>query len=118
MSFFIDWRQNRQLQSIDQATDRIDSKAQRATEAVTHLQTEVERLQLLTHAMWSLLSEKLGVTEQALIERVREIDLSDGVLDGKRKQSAAVPCPGCNRPNNRRHTRCMYCGAELPPSLP
>jgi hypothetical protein len=60
-------------------------------------------------AMWSILEEKLGVTEAQLAERVREIDMRDGKLDG-RYAPEAMECPKCKRTMSVRHNRCMYCG--------
>ena len=46
-------------------------------------QTTIDTLALSCAAMWELLSEKLGVTEQELLAKIEEIDLRDGKLDGK-----------------------------------
>ena len=62
-------------------------------------------------AMWSIISEKTGVTEEQLIERVKQIDLMDGAADGKLKRQIAK-CSACGRVMSPRHTKCLYCGAE------
>lgn len=76
------------------------------------LSERIERLSLVNEALWSLLREKLGLTEEQLADRVREVDLSDGQLDG-RVRHPAVPCPKCGRTVSRRRDRCLYCGAAL-----
>ena len=61
--------------------------------------------------MWELLRDRSNLSEEALLEKVREVDLRDGALDGK----VTVPpqkCPQCGRTVSRRHRRCIYCGAE------
>lgn len=77
----------------------------------------MDRLALLTTALWSLASERLGITEEELQARVQQIDLSDGKLDGR----VAVPtsqCPKCSRQISRRHRTCLYCGTALPVTFP
>jgi hypothetical protein len=74
------------------------------------VQRQLDSLLLVNMAMWSILEEKLGVTEAQLAERVREIDLRNGKLDG-RYAPEGVECPKCHRIMSVRHKRCMYCGA-------
>lgn len=86
----------------------------RLDEIVEHnaaLEDRLDKLLLINMAMWSFIEEKLGVTEDRLAERVREIDLRDGTLDGRPPQTAAI-CEQCNRPMSRRHARCLYCGGQ------
>jgi hypothetical protein len=71
----------------------------------------VDRLTLICMAMWELVSAKTDLTEDDLVAKVREIDLRDGVEDGKLKIQANQ-CPQCDRMMSRRHSRCLYCGAE------
>ena len=86
-----------------------------AREALTQ-QAEVEarldRTLLAFEAMWTLLRDKLGVTDQELVQRINELDLSDGKLDGKVRKSP-VSCPSCGRTLSRRFPKCMYCGQAV-----
>ena len=43
-----------------------------------------------------------------VLERMNQLDLTDGRLDGRITKSA-VACPKCNRTITRRHAKCMYC---------
>ena len=86
----------------------------RAAEAVAtaqDIERRLDRLTLICMAMWSFLSEKTGVTEEQLMERVKTIDLMDGVADGKLHRQVAK-CQSCGRVMSPRHQRCLYCGAE------
>ena len=76
------------------------------------LEDKIDRLTLICMGMWSLLKEKGGCTEQELADVVREIDLSDGRLDGKVKRRKLLECSRCKRVMAPRHIRCIYCGAE------
>jgi ribosomal protein S27AE len=93
--------------------DAIDAgnKADVAARTARDLEARIERLTLVNLAMWSLLREKLGFTEENLLDRVREIDLQDGVLDGKVARQT-TQCSKCGRMRSARHNRCLYCGHE------
>jgi hypothetical protein len=67
---------------------------------------------MVCQALWTILSEKLQVTEEELVNRVNDIDLSDGQLDGKVRRTAAE-CPKCSRKVARRFPRCIYCGTMM-----
>jgi uncharacterized OB-fold protein len=61
--------------------------------------------------MWSLLKGQTGLTDTALTARIRDIDLRDGVEDGKLTPNVQN-CEKCGRTMAPRHKRCMYCGSE------
>ena len=87
------------------------SAANRAKQDVGQLEDRVDRLSLVCMAMWSLLRDKTNLTEQDLLDRVKLIDLLDGVEDGKATKTVSQ-CSDCNRPMNPRHKKCIYCGNE------
>jgi hypothetical protein len=78
-------------------------------EDLRELQYQVARLALLNQALWELLSERLGLTEEDLLRLALDIDLRDGIPDGKITHRA-ISCPQCGRTVNSKHQRCLYCG--------
>jgi hypothetical protein len=76
---------------------------------VKELRHQVERLSLLNQALWELIRDKAGLTDADLERVAGEIDLRDGVADGK-IGGGAVTCPTCRRVSNSRHYKCLYCG--------
>lgn len=90
-----------------------DSSRQAAAshERVRQLEESLARLALLNAAMWSLLKDRTGLTDAALSARMRDIDLRDGVEDGKFTPSVQT-CQKCNRTMAPRHRHCIYCGGE------
>ena len=86
-------------------------KAEDAQATTQRLEERVDRLVLINMALWSLLKEATGLTDEQLNERVREIDLSDGYLDG-RVRTAPQQCPNCQRTLDQKHHRCLYCGYQ------
>lgn len=97
--------------SGDPAAGLAEAEAQRARRAAEHVEDRLDRLVLVNMALWSLLQEKTGLTEQDLMDRVQQVDLSDGQLDGKARKPLAK-CPDCDRMMSPRHRRCLYCGAD------
>ncbi len=77
--------------------------------------TQVETLVLANQAMWELLSEKCGVTDNDLIKKMNEIDLRDGKLDGKLEvtRATATDCHDCGKKISKRRSTCYWCGARL-----
>lgn len=96
------------------ASERERAREARA-EAVTYqsnikeLQHQVERLSLMNQALWELIRERAGLTDADLETKAREVDLRDGLADGK-LSTIAVKCPSCLRVCNSKHHKCLYCG--------
>jgi hypothetical protein len=88
------------------------ASAAAAARQVRNLEDRVDRLTLVCSALWSLLRERNGLTEEELMERVKEIDLADGRLDGKAPRQPPATCGACGRTFAARHARCLWCGAE------
>jgi len=80
------------------------------------VEARCDRALLVCEALWTILRDKLGVPEEALVDRVNEIDLSDGQLDGKVRRSAAQ-CGKCGRNVARRFQKCIYCGRAMDPDV-
>jgi len=94
----------------DAGSARTDARS--ASRKSQNIEMRLDRSLLTCEAMWSLMRDKLGLTDEALIERMNDIDLSDGVLDGKvRKKPMA--CPKCNRTISAHVPKCMYCGQPV-----
>ena len=112
MADFLDVFQNKRINKNQ--NDAADSRrhANRALQSADELRSDLDRLTLACQAMWELLRDGLGVTEEQLATKIREVDLRSGMLDGK---PAAAPneCVACGRTVNARHATCLYCGAEM-----
>ena len=79
---------------------------------VRDLEHEVDRLKLLNQALWELLREKLKVTDAELEKRIADVDMRDGIKDGK-MTTVALKCPSCSRVSSSKHWKCLYCGQEF-----
>jgi hypothetical protein len=89
---------------------KADGAGRRAGTA--ELEACLDRTLLVCEAMWTLLRDKLGVTDKELVDRINEVDLSDGKLDGKVRKTP-VSCPKCGRTISRKFPQCMYCGQPI-----
>lgn len=78
---------------------------------------DIERLLLVTEALWSLLKEQHGYDEEELVRRVLEIDSRDGRIDGRLAAKPPEDCPHCNRPVPCDRRYCLYCGEPVPVKL-
>jgi hypothetical protein len=72
----------------------------------------MDRLVLVVHAMWTLVSEKTGLTEAELLQRINDLDAADGVIDG-RVVRPPMRC-SCGAMVSRKMHRCLFCGKEAP----
>ena len=79
---------------------------------VSELMRKVYRLELLNQALWKLARDRLSLTEEELEAKTKEIDLRDGVADG-RISEVPLKCPSCGRVSSSRFWKCLYCGLEF-----
>lgn len=77
------------------------------------LREDMERMALVIEAMWSILSERLGVTVDELAARINAIDLADGRADGMRTPAPRT-CPQCAAKVPADRETCQFCGAVTP----
>ena len=89
------------------------STGSRALSETRDLRSDVERLLLITEALWGILQEKHGLSEADLARRIEDIDLKDGRLDGRLAPAPPLACPGCGKILPKHRPACLYCGAEV-----
>jgi hypothetical protein len=90
-------------------------KSQAQPDAMPHIRElhhQIERLTLLNQALWELLRTKISLTDQELEQKIHEIDVRDGIEDG-RMTKTALKCPTCGRVSSSKHWKCLYCGQEF-----
>jgi hypothetical protein len=112
---FTGWAVCREARDIEGqlAGQRAASVAENARSQVEQMQADIDRLMLCTQAMWEILKEEHGCTEEQLIRKITEIDMQDGKLDGKVAKQGPIACPQCGRTNKRTRVACLYCGTPF-----
>lgn len=94
-------------------------EAERATEKSTRLEHEVgqlrrrvERLSLMSQALWELIRETTDLSDEDIEKKTLEIDERGDAADG-RITPELLACPECDRCVTSNHESCLYCGATL-----
>ena len=97
---------------------RADSKVDRLAHAHENkiLRANLEKSMMISEALWELLRDRAKLTDEDLHKKIYEIDMRDGVLDGKNVRKA-VECPDCGRKVSARHPACIYCGRVIDSSV-
>ena len=89
------------------------SQARNVRTDVDLMRSDIERLLMITEALWGILKEKHGYTDDDLANRVMEIDRRDGTVDGRVAKSPPGTCPKCGRTLERKRAFCLYCGQAI-----
>ena len=112
MSFLWSYQQG---QIAEAKTDAIEAKVQAAqySDRVRSLEEQMNHMALACQAMWELLRDRVGITEEELHAKIDEVDLRDGAKDGRIKP-VLTKCPKCGKPSSSKNSACMYCGAAIP----
>ena len=87
-------------------------KAGRAGNEIMHLRREINRILMINEALWEIVRDREGLMDEDLVRKIDEIDLRDGVLNGRRAKQAPLDCPSCGRTLPKRQPVCIYCGTD------
>jgi hypothetical protein len=93
--------------------ENAQDQARKARTAVELLQYDVERLLMITEAMWTLLKKQHGYDDAELARLVADIDLRDGKLDGRVATTEPRQCPFCQHVLGKKRPFCYYCGKPV-----
>jgi len=105
------WHSQR-IAETERTVEKTAGKVAAGQDATDDLRRRVETLALANQALFEILSERLGITEDDVMSRMLAIDVRDGKKDGKITGKAA-PCKQCRRTINTSRRHCMYCGAPI-----
>ena len=94
------------------ATETRD-EAEAAKSEADLLQHDIDRLLMISEALWSFLKKQHGYTDDDLAKAVGAIDLRNSGAD----KDAQEKCPSCGRMISAHRRLCLYCGKPVPESL-
>ncbi len=111
-ALFISWAARQQTQAFhaEMVAENASATAAKARTQVELMQLDIERLLFITEALWTLMKENHGYSDEQLMQTVQEIDMRDGRLDGKVAKQPTMKCANCGRTIPSKRTICMYCG--------
>ncbi len=74
---------------------------------------DMERLLLISQAMWEFMKQEHGYTDEALSDMVGRIEAKRGETNAVPSKDAPVTCPACGRVNTASRQFCIYCGKQM-----
>jgi len=77
------------------------------------LKHDVDRLMMITEALWTFLKKEHGYSDDDLARAIGAIDLRHSGAD----KTAQEKCPNCGRMVSAHRRLCLYCGNPVPQSL-
>jgi hypothetical protein len=77
------------------------------------LKHDIDRLMMISEALWTFLKKEHGYSDDDLGKAVSTIDLRN---NGDAKD-AQEKCPTCGRMVSEHRRPCLYCGSPVPQSL-
>ena len=106
-------KQRRDIEKLRSAV--VDSFDAQTPADVARLMTRVDQMQLMVNALVEIIERKGLATREELTVMVQQIDLLDGVEDGKMRQvwSDAPRCGSCNNYVNPEREVCVYCQTPI-----
>ena len=113
LEFFWDLYQQRQIADLQKRSastpDAEFAARQTVQREVVAVDERLDKMALVMHAMWTLVSERMNISEGDLINRMTELDGQDGAVDG-RISKPQVRCGKCDAVVSRKFNRCLFCG--------
>jgi hypothetical protein len=105
--------QHRQIAEAQDDASTAKLRAVSAETKSTDLEYQVQNLKLICQAMWELLRERSGLSDEDLLSKIKDVDQRDGAADGK-IGTTKILCPKCARPSGSNAKQCIYCGEPTP----
>ncbi len=104
------------LSGAGAAAARAESKTHAFGRKLKILEASLAKSLMINEALWEMIRDNHGLTEKDLHEKIYEVDMRDGVLDGKNQRKASE-CPDCGHMVSARHPACIYCGKVMDESV-
>lgn len=103
--------QDRKITRAENTAAEAKSKVVTLDSRIEELEQRHEKLALICQTLWEIIQEKIPVKDEDLLKRMEEIDLRDGIKDGRIGESI-IECRKCGRKIRSRRQFCIYCGEE------
>ena len=100
------------LSNLSNALEAVNARAEarEARTGVELMQHDIERLLMITEALWLFVKTQHNYTDEDLVKVIMEIEMRDSQLP----KHQPVTCPACGRANSGKRDLCIYCGKPIP----
>ncbi len=112
-----DFFQEIRLNDLQAQQEDSHSSLRSASGDINELARHVRKLALVNQALYELLKESTGITDEDLRHRIETIDRRDGTSNG-RIDAAPLKCPKCAASVRAGALSCHSCGAMVAPKYP
>lgn len=99
-------------QSAHDVDEALDTAEETKSEADL-LKHDVDRLMMITEALWTFLKKEHGYSDDDLVKAIGVIDLRNSGANKDEQEK----CPNCGRMISAHRRLCLYCGKPVPQSL-
>lgn len=108
--------QGKETVAAHRAAARAESKTAYLKRQNRIIEANLAKVLLICETLWEFIRNQHSLTDEQLREKIYEIDMRNGTLDGKH-QRKAVECPSCGHTVSARHPACLYCGKIIDESV-
>ena len=85
-------------------------EAQTRTDLLRH---DIDRVLLITEAIWTFMKQEHGYTDDTLVKLIQELEQKKTTELGISIKDPPIACPSCGRNNMATRPFCMYSGKPL-----
>ena len=99
------------LSNLSNTIDTLNARAD-ARDAKTNvelMQHDIERLLMITEALWLFVKQQNNFTDEDLVKVISEIEMRESHLP----KHVPVTCPACGRANSGKRDLCIYCASRF-----
>lgn len=90
-----------------------ENAAREAQTKADLLRHDIDRVLLITEALWTFMKQEHGYTDDTLVQLIQDLEHQKTTAMGISIKDPPVTCPSCGRNNMATRPFCMYCGKPL-----
>jgi hypothetical protein len=95
------------------AVTAAESTAREARTDAELLNHDIDRLLMITEALWTLMKQEHGYADDVLTKLIEDIDRRKVIVDGMAVKDPPQACPNCGKINSAKRAFCIYCGKPI-----